>query len=197
MSSVPEDLSTTEAARLLDVTVPTIHQWASKGVLQSWKTPGGQRRISRSSVEKLLQEKRAKLGGDQAAGFTILLVEDDLDFVNLVRKEISSWSPPVNLLVASDGFEGLIQAGVNKPNLIIADLVMPEMNGFQMIRSLRENAELKSTRMVVATALDEAQIAEQGGLPSDVTVFIKPVSFPRLETLVQEMASEQGAGSRG
>ena len=74
----------------------------------------------------------------------------------------------------------------HKPDLIISDLLMPGMDGFRMIHSLKEREETKDTQLVVVTVLDSKEIEEHGGLPSDVIVLQKPVPFDVIKGLVIE-----------
>ncbi|MBF0311700.1 MAG: response regulator [Magnetococcales bacterium] len=186
-----EYLSTTEAARLLRVSLPTIHHWAQRGVLRSWKTPGGQRRIASASVDALLRQQRRELTPVSTAGFSILLVEDDQDQVALFRQKTSQWRISLELLVAGNGFDGLILAERHKPDLLVVDLLMPGMDGFRMIRELRDEPILSRMRVVVVTSLSQEEIDQQGGLPASVPVFRKPLSFPKLKGVIESAMAER------
>ena len=58
--STMSELTTRQAATLLNVSVRTVQLWVERGVLQAWKTAGGHRRISVSSIQQLLDEKMEK-----------------------------------------------------------------------------------------------------------------------------------------
>jgi excisionase family DNA binding protein len=179
--------STREAAALLGVSLRTAQLWVESGVLRAWKTAGGHRRILRSSVDALLQDRKRALQDRPVPGqFKLLIVEDDADLLKLYRMHIEAWGLPIKLVTASNGFEGLIRIGEAKPGLVIADLSMPGMDGFRMIRSLRANADFRDMDIVVVTALGKDEIADRGGLPEDIRVFTKPAPFSALEQLVRE-----------
>lgn len=188
-------LSTREAAERLGVALRTVQLWVESGVLPAWKTAGGHRRISRSAVERLIEERRTALhGGTEAspvaaASLRLMVVEDEPGLLNLFSMMIAGWELPLQVTLASDGFEGLRRIGEERPDLLITDLNMPGMDGFKMIRSLREagaSAAYGAMDIIVVTALTEAEIAERGGLPEGVRVFHKPVPFDALESLVRE-----------
>lgn len=179
--------STREAAALLGVSLRTAQLWVESGVLRAWKTAGGHRRILRSSVDALLQDRKRAVQGRAAPGqFKLLIVEDDPDLLKLYRMHIEAWGMPIDLVTATNGFEGLIRIGEAKPNLVIADLSMPGMDGFRMIRSLHANADFKDMDILVVTALGKDEITDRGGLPEGVQIFTKPAPFSALERLVRE-----------
>lgn len=185
------DLCTTrEAAQRLGVSLRTVQLWVESGVLRAWKTAGGHRRILVTSVDEILEQRRTALGDAEAptavaSPFTLVVVEDEPDLLKLYRLQVASWKLPLRLVTATNGFEGLVRIGEAQPQMLIADLNMPGMDGFRMIRSLRASADYKDMEIVVVTALGKAEIADRGGLPEDVKVMTKPVPFSELERLVR------------
>lgn len=199
MPSLTSDLcSTREAAAMLGVSLRTAQLWVESGVLRAWKTAGGHRRILKSSVDALLKErKQAVEAQPPAAGrFRLLVVEDDPDLLKLYRLHVAGWELPVTLITAENGFEGLIRIGESKPDLLIADLNMPGMDGFHMIRSLRASLDFRDMDIVVVTALGKDEITDRGGLPQDIRVYTKPAPFSALEQLVRERAVRHPAPKR-
>jgi excisionase family DNA binding protein len=172
---------------MLGVSLRTAQLWVESGVLSAWKTAGGHRRILKSSVDALIRERKLALQGPARPGqFKILVVEDDPDLLKLYHMHIEGWGLPVALRTAANGFEGLIRIGEAKPDLLIADLNMPGMDGFRMIRSLRNNADFKNMEIVVVTALGKNEIADRGGFSDDISIFTKPAPFSALEQLVRK-----------
>jgi excisionase family DNA binding protein len=194
-SSTNDDvLSTREAAERLGVALRTVQLWVESGVLPAWKTAGGHRRISRTAVERLIEERRNALAGDgraersdAGARFSVMVVEDEPQLLQLLLMTINGWELPLEVCGARDGFDALLQMGRNCPDLLITDLNMPGMDGFRMIASLRaQGAAFDAMDIVVVTALSEAEIAERGGLPEGVRVFHKPVPYDHIEQLVRD-----------
>nr|CRH07405.1 Protein of unknown function. Containing response regulator receiver domain and MerR family regulatory domain [Candidatus Magnetococcus massalia] len=174
----------------MEVSQSTVHNWVEQGLLKSWRTAGGHRRIAQSSLDAILAGRKRALQG-APKNFSILLVEDDPYLTKLYVSKVKKWSFAVDIVIAENGFEGLIQAGVQNPDLIIADLMMPDMNGFKMIDSLRQAEGLQQSRIVVVTSLTAEQIAEQGQLPADVAIFNKPVPFEKLRDIATELRGHQ------
>ncbi len=191
-------MSTREAAQVLGVALRTVQLWVESGVLPAWKTAGGHRRIAREAVSQLLQQRKEAISPSASPGsarFKLLVVEDEPDLLRLFKMVIESWGLPLELAVASNGFEALVRIGESHPDLLITDLNMPGMDGFRMLRSLRSFGRgLERLEVVVVTALSGHDIDDRGGLPADVKVFTKPVPFSELERLVRLRVSQRVTG---
>jgi len=186
-------ITTRKAAELLDISVRTAQLWVSSGALRGWKTAGGHRRILQESVDEILRQRTAEttqssIGQenikDNKDKFTILLVEDDPHLMKLFKKQIMTMKLPVDIITAVDGYSGLLATGQNKPDLIITDLMMPGMDGFRMIKTIKQDKQLMSTQFIVVSALYPQDIENNGGLPDDVQVLQKPVLFDVLEQAI-------------
>jgi CheY-like chemotaxis protein len=70
--------------------------------------------------------------------------------------------------------------GRSSPDLLVTDLHMPGMDGFNMLRVLRRAPEMAHTTIVVASGLDAAEISQRGGIPPGIELLPKPVPFDRL-----------------
>lgn len=116
----------------------------------------------------------------------VVVVEDDAVQQDIYRAQIAKMDLPIKLMVAIDGEEGVRAVRLHKPDLVIADLNMPGMDGFRLIREIRQFPDLGHTRIVAATGLDWPDIGDRGGLPSDVLVYEKPVPFVEIEALLRE-----------
>jgi len=184
--------TTKQAADLLGVSLRTVQLWVESGVLKAWKTAGGHRRIARESVETLLKEKLQALQTvSDDSPFRILVVEDEPDILRLYQLAIKSWDLPVEVYTAENGIEGLLRLGQFRPNVMITDLVMPNMDGLEMIRMLRTDQEYKAMTIIVVSTLGPDEVQERGGLPDDVKLFTKPIPFEDIESIVRERFDAQ------
>ncbi len=192
LSSKISFCTTREAAQLLGVSLRTAQLWVESGLLEAWKTEGGHRRILRASVDKLLAGKNADQAGATAGAtedgpLEILVVEDDNVLLKLYQLRIAAWKLPVALSLASNGYEGLMRIGRKSPDLLILDLRMPGMDGFQMLHHLAHSPFREGMEIAVVTGLDHDEIADRGGLPRGVTLLSKPVPFQRLHDIVEQL----------
>jgi len=192
LADTGEDVcSTREAADRLGVSLRTVQLWSEAGLLRAWKTPGGHRRILNVSIDELLQ-RRNGVGARRAPGgdFQVLIVEDEPDFRQLFELHLRSWGLPIHLTSVPSGFDALLQIGASRPDLLITDLRMPGIDGFEMLRALKASGAISELDIIVVTALTEHTIAERGGLPPGVTVLYKPLRFAELRQRLEPLVAE-------
>lgn len=184
--------STKEAAAVLGVSHRTVQLWVENGTLQAWRTAGGHRRITVESVDRLVDGRRLAIAGHPPAaaaapapnGRRVLVVDDDPLMLRLYELEMAGWGLELDVVKANNGFEALIRIGEQRPDLLVSDLNMPGMDGFRMIRTLREDKGTAGMNMIVVSGLDRATIKAMG-LPTDIPVFPKPVPFGELRGAVE------------
>jgi excisionase family DNA binding protein len=167
--TVPDTCSTTEAAQQLGMAVRSVQLMVDRGELQAWKTPGGHRRILRSSLDAWLAGRGGQMpaappsavvaGPRPGRPLTLLLIEDSVHFQNLISLVVKRELPGAELHVASDGIAGLALAGRLEPDVLLIDILLPGIDGAALITSLRSHPQFARSRLIVVTALDEAQRA--------------------------------------
>jgi CheY-like chemotaxis protein len=97
------------------------------------------------------QAPKANPAPEYVARPLVLLVEDDEDIQVIVQRVTTKLG--YGLVTASNGQEGLVQARLYKPDLILSDAFMPKLDGREMCRMLREESGFEQCRMVVMTGL--------------------------------------------
>lgn len=188
--------TTREAAEILGVSLRTAQQWVEKGYLQAWKTSGGHRRITRGSIEAALAERRRD--ADTAPppyALPILIIEDDAALLRLYLAQMSRWPFGTSIYTAPNGFEGLVMVGESRPALLVCDLRLPGVNGFQIVRWLSEIERYRDVRIVVVSGLPLGEIDAHGGVPGKVELMSKPIDFTRLQAIAREIWNEHNTRS--
>jgi signal transduction histidine kinase/CheY-like chemotaxis protein len=102
------------------------------------------------SQEKLL----STLEKFQLSGNTVLLIEDNPDATRLFRRMLSSSPRQYRVIRASNGEEGLQLLRKHRPDIVLLDLIMPKMNGFQFLESLRSTPEFSDLPVIIISARD-------------------------------------------
>lgn len=146
-----EFYSIPEAAKHCGVSRTTLWNWVKSGKVHSFVTPGGHHRILREDVSRLLEA-----GDPQPAKTTdlhsILVVDDDPFVLEMFKARLKGGRYRVE--TASDGFSaGLIMSRF-QPDLVVLDLFMDNMDGFEVCRTIRNSAELKHARILALTGMD-------------------------------------------
>lgn len=112
----------------------------------------------------------------------ILIVDDEPDILEFVSYNLMREG--YHVITAVDGKEGYEKAVLFKPNLIILDVLMPVMNGYETCIRLRRNPEFDSTKIIFLSALNEST-AKDFGLELEADAFIgKPI---RIELLLKRI----------
>ena len=96
--------------------------------------------------------------------------------------------------MVKDGYEALISLGVDRPDMLIADLNMPNMDGFYMLNAISNAGDAINTDIVVVTALSPADIQARGGVPDNITMFHKPIPFAQLQQLISDNIKRKLSG---
>ena len=184
MDAPTPTLTTAQAAARLGVAPNSVIVWADAGLLESWRTPGGHRRISAASVEAMIEQRRAQEASRRTRAFRVLVVEDDLAMAELLVGQIGQVLPAAQISVVSDGFVALLQAGRDLPDMMVMDVHLPGMNGLAMIESLRAQPATRALRFVLVSSLLPQDLAGYGQLPDDVPFLSKPVSLSALQDAI-------------
>jgi len=189
-SEKKEFYSTLEAADLLGVSFQTVARWMDRGYLQGWRTPGGHRFINASSLEEMLRKGQTSTTREApaaSAGLRILAVDDSADDLLLLRATLLSVFPNASISTADNAFAALISIGMASPDVLITDIMMPDVDGVEMIRNLRENPQTSSIMVIVVSSYREKALAQKfGPLPEGVPFLSKPVQAEALQALIPD-----------
>jgi two-component system alkaline phosphatase synthesis response regulator PhoP len=120
----------------------------------------------------------------------VLLVDDDVEFCEATKLFLESRGYEVDL--AYDGKNGLEKIRADKPNLVILDVMMPEINGYDVCVILKEDPELKDIPVVLLTGVDQAVFrttyTQHMGLMTEADDYIaKPVEPEELTKRVEAL----------
>jgi CheY-like chemotaxis protein len=118
-------------------------------------------------------------------GIRILIVEDDADSRELLRQIVTSFGATVR--VAEEGHEALAIAAVWTPDLILADLRMPRMDGFTLLSRLRDDPRLCESRVVAVSALATGADIKRTWLAGFDGHVAKPIDYDMVAELIERV----------
>src|SRR5438105_13550713 len=148
-----EWLTLGQAARFLGVAQSTIRKWSGQGRVPAFYTPGGHRRYRRSDLESFLD--RSGPGGRPKSGPLVLLVDDDEKVRELVRVNLEFEGYSVREAGSAD--EGLTAIEEAKPDLVLLDVMMPHVDGREMLRQIQEQYGAGVIRAAIFSGKAEEQ----------------------------------------
>jgi len=195
-----------EVTGLLGVSRTSVQKMVDSGALLAMRTPGGHRRIMRSSVQAMLEGQLPAAAGAQAEpapNMTVLIVEDSPTTTLSYQKVLRRSRLPIACEFAVDGIEALLKLERLRPDVLVTDLQMEPVDGFRLVAAVQADAELALMAQVVVTGLDDEEIARRGGLPPNVLLYRKPVPWDRLLGFLEAHAQRRqllaavGAGEVG
>ena len=155
-----EILTIPQAAKYCAISRWTLRNFVKSGDLKASRTPGGHFRIRKSDLESFIYEKGIyPLVHNRSSSKKILIVDDDPLIQDLLTKMLSKDGYQTE--VAADGFDAGFKIKDFEPGLIILDLIMPGMNGFEVCRRVKENSEASHMKILAITGYDTKENREK------------------------------------
>jgi len=173
-------LTSYEVAQVCHVTMTTVANWIKDGSLKAFKTKGGHRRIRREDLEAFARHYTIPLDSKPRA----LVVDDDVSIQTGLKRLFESSGFSVD--VAQNGFEAGVQVQKQKPDVMILDLLMPELDGFEVIEYIKSKQEFKDIKIVVLTGYpSQDNIDRAQHIGADVCL-AKPVESSAILKIVEK-----------
>ena len=156
-----EWLTLGQAAAFLGAAQSTVRKWADGGRLPAFYTPGGHRRFRRADLEAFLAGPR-RGSGPRSAGASVLVVDDDPGLREFIRANLEAEGYSVR--EAGSASEGLAALDEEPPDLILLDVLMPRMDGWEMLRRVQERHGVDAIQVIMYSGkVEEAGKAEERG----------------------------------
>ena len=192
--------TTFETAKLCYVSPLSIINWANAGRLPAFRTPGGHRRIRREDLVRFMRDNGIPLPEELREGSgrpKVLVVDDEAKIRQVLSKHLATRSTPYEVQTAADGFETGRLVVTFRPDVVLLDLKMAGLDGFQICRAIKADPDTSSTVVIAMTGYyspeTEARILECGA----VRCFAKPVDPSTLSSFIDSVFEQQaGAKSR-
>lgn len=152
-------LTTGEVARYCDVSTNAVKKWIRNGRLKAFRTPGGHFRVESEDFKAFLAAHQMPIREDFFAGSArrVLVVDDDSQVRAMLCEVLLTMEPAVEVEQAADGYEALLKVGQFAPDLLVMDLKMPRMDGFEACRRIRGNPGTAGTNILIVSGfMDDA-----------------------------------------
>ncbi len=188
-----EILTVPQAAKYCAISRWTLRKFVRSGELKAAHTPGGHWRILKSDLESFIYEKGMfPLVHNRSSSQKILIVDDDPLLQDLLTKILSKNGYQTE--IATDGFDAGFKIKGFKPGLIILDLIMPGMDGFEVCKRVKENPWTSHIKILAITGFDSTENRERIMVAGADGYLPKPVE---MDTLLRHVKQLFNLGSVG
>jgi len=185
-------LTTGDVAREFGVTPASVKKWIGQEKLRALRTPGRHYRISVEEFERFRAAYRFPAESERAP--RILVVDDSPIVVDFVMDLLRDLLPGSELEGASNGYEGLLKVGTLHPDLLILDLRMPGLDGFEVCRRIKANPATRATRILMITAFAEDETEAEARRAGADGFLRKPPQLDDLKAQVARLLGERAHG---
>jgi excisionase family DNA binding protein len=174
-------LTTGKVGEMLEVSPAAIKKWIQQGKLAAFRTPGGHFRILADEVERF--QKTHGFGAGAGEPPRVLVVDDQSEAAEALVASLRAYDPRARMETAANGFEGLLRIGTFRPDVLLLDLGMPGMDGFEICRQIKRDPLIRDTKVVVMTvrSLDAEPRAMEAGADG---ILFKPLEAAAVHRLL-------------
>lgn len=163
-----------ELARRLDVSYVTINNWENA------------RSEPRPHHRQMLDDLARELGIRQ--GLTVLIIDDDPDAAALAEAHLARSAFDIDVHSATNGSDGLLMLGSLRPDLVLLDVKMPGIDGFEVASAMGRVAGLEDVILVFVTGTTEPGLHERARLAGAAEVIAKPLTQDVVEQILDVVA---------
>ena len=147
--------TTGEAARICKVSQQTIIRCFDSGQLKGFRVPGSRfRRIPRETLHKFMKDNGIPTDALDSGKREILIVDDDDDLVEVIKSALLE-DGRFEVRVASNGFDAGMMVKEFRPDLIVLDVMLPDINGREVCQRVRSDNQLEDVRVVCISGMVE------------------------------------------
>ena len=177
--------TTFEAAKICHVTHHSIKNWIKQGLIRASRTPGGHYRILEEDLDAFREEYDMFPRDKGPSKRRVMIVDDDADARDLIESMLSGEG--YELIKVSNATEVGLKAAQLTPDLILLDFLMPDINGFDVCKALRDNELTRSIPIMAVTCLSKEDDIERIFECGADEYLPKPFKVEELQEKVQEL----------
>jgi excisionase family DNA binding protein len=183
-------LSSHQVSHMLGVSPSTVVDWINRGRLPAFRTPGGHRRIKVGDIRRFVASTNMPLPPTlrtRAQSKRIFVVDDEPAVLRYIQRAFEKHGGPYEVAGCTDGIEALVRIGAEPPDLVLLDIYMEGLDGFEVCRRLRRIPELDGVRIVAMTAQPSeharARILDYGA----ADYWVKPVQIEQVIAILEPL----------
>jgi excisionase family DNA binding protein len=191
--------TTFEAAKLCHVSPLSIINWVNAGKIHAFRTPGGHRRIRKEDLIRFMRDSTIPIPEilrESSGRAKVLIVDDEAAIRDLLSLQLTRVANPYEVMTAQDGFEAGRLVASFKPDIVLLDLRMPGVDGFQVCKTIKADPQSSNTIVLAMTGYHtpetESRILECGAQ----RCFSKPIDTTVLVSYIDALYEKESATRR-
>ena len=169
--------TTHEVSKLLQVNPRSVINWIEQDLLDSYRTPGGHRRIRKNDLLAFLRKHKIPVPPALTEEKLKVLIVEDEDSIVRILTTLFERQEVYDVSSASDGITALIEIGRSHPDLMVLDILIPGVDGLEVCRRIKED---RNNRTAIIAMSGQAEV-ESKILQAGADCFLpKPLDLDRL-----------------
>ena len=153
--------TTGEAAKICNVSQQTIIRCFDSGQLKGFRVPGSRfRRIPRDVLYKFMKENGIPTDALESGKRKALVVDDDLDLVELIQDVLEA-DGRFEVRTANNGFDAGMMVKEYRPDVIVLDVMLPDINGKEVCQRVRGDSTMDDVRIICISGMVESDKIEE------------------------------------
>lgn len=183
-------LTTGEAARILNCSRVTIFYWILNGKINAIRTAGGHYRIPKESIEKFLKPFKieSEHTNKSQPKVKILVVDDEPHIVKTLVLFLKKTNPDFDVYGTTNSFEAGKLIITFKPHIAIIDIVMPGMNGFEIVEKIKSDPLTKNIKVIAITGYGTKENIEKIKKKGAILCILKPFDYHEVAQQVKKIS---------
>ncbi len=178
--------TTGEAAKICKVSQQTIIRCFDNGQLKGFRVPGSRfRRIPREALYKFMRDNGIPTDALESGKRKVLLVDDDAELVEVMNKFLDE-DGRFEVRVANNGFDAGMMVKEYRPDIIVLDVMLPDINGKEVCHRVRADTSLEDVRILCISGMIEEDKIQELRLAGADKFLHKPFD---VEELIDEMCA--------
>lgn len=172
-------LTSHEVGALLQVNPSSVKKWVNEGRIAAFRTPGGHRRIRVADLVDFLHRHAMPIPRPLAGASKrrLLVVDDDAMHLRALARRLKPYAGRVDVELTENGIDALVMVGSFKPDLIVLDVYMPDLDGIEVCRRLKRKAETRHIGVIVNSAHVTRSIEDNALNAGALTCVPKPLDL--------------------
>src|SRR5918992_4848036 len=179
--------TTGEAAKICKVSQQTIIRCFDNGTLKGFRVPGSRfRRIPRDQLYQFMKDNGIPTDALESGKRKVLIVDDDLELVELIRDVLEA-DGRFEIRAVNNGFDAGMMVKEYHPDIIVLDVMLPDINGKEVCQRVRADATLEDVRILCISGMVEEDKIQELKLAGADDFLHKPFD---IEELIERMCAQ-------